>query len=72
MRKVGVHVNGNKISQARNKQLMTQRELAEEVGVTRVTIAQMETKQDRRFMPSSVRKLSKALGLPVEEIVNEQ
>lgn len=72
MRKVGVHVNGNKISQARNKQLMTQRELAEEVGVTRVTIAQMETKSDRRFMPSSVRKLSKALSLPVEEIVNEQ
>ena len=72
MRKVGVHVNGNKISQARNKHLMTQRELAEEVGVTRVTIAQMETKSDRRFMPSSVRKLSKALGLPTEEIINEQ
>lgn len=72
MRKIGIHVNGNKILQARNKRLLTQGELAEEVGVTRVVITQMETKPERRFMPSNVRKLSETLGLSIEEIVKGQ
>lgn len=72
MRKLGVYVDGANILQARNKKLMSQRELAEAVGVTRVTITQMETKPERRFMPSKVRKVSETLGLPIEQVVKEQ
>jgi DNA-binding XRE family transcriptional regulator len=72
MRRAGIYVNGNKISQARYKQLMTQGELANIVGVTRVAIAQMETKPERRFMPSNVRKVSEALGLSIDEVVKDK
>lgn len=50
--------------------MLTQRELGELAGVSRDAIARLET-TDRSALPSTGRKLAKALGVPPAELMGD-
>ena len=52
---------------ARHRAGLTQRELAERAGVTRVTIGLLE--RGRGCRPGTARKLSEALSVPIAELM---
>ncbi len=58
---------GNHVKEIRARQGMTQAQLAELVGVARVSIVSIE---NGRFMPTieTALRISKALGVPMEQI----
>ena len=54
----------------RHRVALTQRELAQRVGVTYATIARIETgKQEAR--PTTLRKIAAALGVQPAELIDE-
>lgn len=58
---------GNKIKEIRAELGMTQAQLAERVGVARVSIVAIET---GRYIPTieTALRISKALGVPVDQV----
>lgn len=58
---------GNDLKEIRSKLGMTQAELAEQVGVARVSIIAIE---NGRFIPTieTALRISQALGIPIEKI----
>lgn len=63
-----VHKNvGNKLKETRTKLGMTQAELAEQVGIARVSIIAIE---NGRFIPTieTALRISQALNLPIERL----
>lgn len=59
---------GFKLKEARESQNITQQELAEKSGVSRVTIALIESGHTKDVLSSTILKLANALGKPVEDI----
>lgn len=57
---------GEKIKQLRLKKLMSQKDLAEAAGVSRVTISSIENKKRNSFSTSTLNKIGKALGVTVD------
>ena len=54
----------------RERQALTQRELADLAGVSRTTIVTLEQGADSPY-PSTVRKLARALGVTPAELMND-
>ena len=54
----------------RERQALTQRELADLAGVSRTTIVTLEQGADSPY-PSTVRKLARALGVAPAELMND-
>ncbi len=59
---------GNKIKEYREKENMTQTELSEKSGVSRVTISQLEQGVDRNTTSRTLLKIARALNTTVENI----
>jgi transcriptional regulator with XRE-family HTH domain len=53
----------------RERKALTQQQLAEKAGLTRVTVARVETGREEPY-PTTVRKLADALGLEPEELMD--
>lgn len=54
----------------RDRAMLSQRELAELSGVSRDAITRLESK-DRSALPSTGRKLAKALGVEPQELIGD-
>ena len=61
---------GNEIRKIRAKFKLTQAELAEKLGVTQQRVAKME--KQKTVTLEMVRRISKALGVSVKELVNNE
>ncbi len=59
---------GNKIKEYREKMKMTQTELSEKSGVSRVTISQLECGVERNTSSKTLLSLAKALDTTVDKI----
>lgn len=59
---------GNKIREYRKKKKMTQAELAQKSGVSRVTISQLEAGIERNTSSKTLLSIAKALNSTVDEI----
>lgn len=57
-----------RLREVRERQLVTQVELAEKAGITRAAISRIEQGGEARI--STVRKLAAALGVAAEELVD--
>jgi transcriptional regulator with XRE-family HTH domain len=53
----------------RERKALTQQQLAEKAGLTRVTVARVEAGLEEPY-PTTVRKLANALGLEPEELMD--
>ena len=63
-------LDGEKLRRMRRRKALSLRALAEMAGVTYETVQRLETTR-RPAMPSTVRKLSDALGVEPEELMKE-
>lgn len=59
---------GYRIKEIREKKGMTQEELAEKSGVSRVTISGLESGKEKNASSKTLLKLASALGTSVEKI----
>ena len=59
---------GYKIKELREKMRLTQQQLAEKSGVSRVTIAMLETKKDYATTTKTLVKIANALNTTVDAI----
>ena len=59
---------GDKLRRIRDDLSLSQRELADEAGVSPATINKIETGQVDRPHPSTMRKLAKALGVEPRDL----
>lgn len=59
---------GNKIREYRKKKKITQAELAQKSGVSRVTISQLEAGIERNTSSKTLLSIAKALNSTVDEI----
>ena len=59
---------GNKIREYRKQKKMTQAELAQKSGVSRVTISQLEAGIERNTSSKTLLSIAKALNSTVDEI----
>ena len=59
---------GFKLKKARMQRNLTQQELADKSGVSRVTIAMIENGQTRDVMASTLLKLANALDMSVSDL----
>lgn len=59
---------GYRIKQIREEQGMTQERLAQESGVSRVTIWALETSKNRTTTTKTLSKIAKALGTTVDNL----
>jgi transcriptional regulator with XRE-family HTH domain len=64
-----VKIDGAKLKRERERKALSMRDLAERSGVSYVTIWRLEADEGGPTRPSTVRKLSDALGLEPESIV---
>jgi transcriptional regulator with XRE-family HTH domain len=60
--------SGQRLKEAREEALLSQRELAEKAGINHVTIARLESGAARDPHMRTVRKLSVALGVPAAKL----
>ena len=63
-------MNAN-LRRLRELRVLSQRELAARAKLSVTTVNRVETGQ-RKPMPSTIRKLAKALGVPPEDLLAEQ
>lgn len=59
---------GNKVKDFREQKGMTQLELAQKSGVSRITISQIENGVERNTTTKTVLNIAKALGTTVDEL----
>lgn len=59
---------GNKIREIRESLHMTQEELSEKSGVSRVTISAMENGAERNTTSKTLLSLARALGVTIDQI----
>jgi transcriptional regulator with XRE-family HTH domain len=64
-----MRVNAETLRHHRLRQALTQKELAEAAGVSYVTISRMENGQGGPVKPPTLRKISNALGLTPETLI---
>jgi transcriptional regulator with XRE-family HTH domain len=68
--KVVMEVDVDKLKRLRRERVLTIRELADEAGVSKTTISNIENGQ-REAYPSTIRKLARALEVPPSELVHQ-
>lgn len=65
-----MRLDGQKLRQARERQLLTIRELAELAGLGFVTVWRLENRVTQSVRMSTVRKLAQALAVSADELVD--
>ena len=65
------HISPDSLKRIRDKRLLSQRELAQEAGLSPTTILKLEAGRVEDSHPRTVRKLAKALGVDPAELVGE-
>ena len=67
-----VYLDGERLRRLSLERGLTQRELADKAGMSQSTIVLLERRgRSERFHPSSVRKLSGALGVEAAELLED-
>lgn len=67
-----VYLDGEKLRRLRLERGLSQRELADKAGMSQSTIVLLERRgRSDRFHPSTVRKLSGALGIDAAELLKD-
>ena len=67
-----VYLDGERLRRLRLERGLTQRELADKAGMSQSTIVLLERRgRSERFHPSTVRKLSGALGVNAAEFLED-
>ncbi len=64
-----MQIDGEKIRRARERQVLSLRELAEKSGVTYVTLWRIETGATGPARPATIRKIAAGLGVPPESLI---
>ncbi len=62
-------ISGEKLRAARDRRLLSQRELAEKAGLSPTTILKLEADRVDDPHPRTIRKLAEALGVDPTELV---
>jgi len=65
-------VDANKLAKLRMDAFLTQREVAEKSGITRETLARMETLSDKYFGSNSVKSVAKVLNVNPNELIKSE
>ncbi len=65
------HISPDSLKQARDKRLLSQRELAAKAGLSPTTILKLEAGRVEESHPRTVRKLAEALEVDPAELVGE-
>ncbi len=65
-------MTGPRIKQARIEKHMTQRELADKVGITRIALARIESSDVPNMKASTAVAMSKALELPLDFLLCDE
>jgi len=65
-------VDANKLAKLRMDAFLTQREVAEKSGITRETLARMETLSDKYFVSNSVKSVAKVLNVNPNELIKSE
>ncbi len=65
------HISPDSLKQARDKRLLSQRELAAKAGLSPTTILKLEGGRVEESHPRTVRKLAEALEVDPAELVGE-
>ena len=68
--KVAMEVDVNKVKRLRKERVLTIRELANEAGVSKTTISNIENGQSEAY-PSTIRKLARALEVQPSDLVRQ-
>jgi transcriptional regulator with XRE-family HTH domain len=68
--KVVMEVDVDKVKRFRKERVLTIRELADEAGVSKTTISNIENGQSEAY-PSTIRKLARALDVTPSELVRQ-
>ena len=68
--KVVMEVDVEKVKRLRKERVLTIRELADEAGVSKTTISNIENGQSEAY-PSTIRKLARALEVTPSELVHQ-
>jgi transcriptional regulator with XRE-family HTH domain len=67
-----VYLDGERLRRLRLERGLSQRELADKAGMSQSTIVLLERRgRSERFHPSTVRKLSGALGIDASELLED-
>jgi transcriptional regulator with XRE-family HTH domain len=67
-----VYLDGERLRRLRLERGLSQRELADKAGMSQSTIVLLERRRrSERFHPSTVRKLSGALGVNASELLED-
>ena len=67
-----VYLDGERLRRLRLERGLTQRELADKAGMSQSTIVLLERRgRSERFHPSTLRKLSGALGVDAAELLED-
>jgi transcriptional regulator with XRE-family HTH domain len=67
-----VYLDGERLRRLRLERGLSQRELADKAGMSQSTIVLLERRgRSERFHPSTVRKLSGALGVDTAELLED-
>ena len=62
-------ISGDRLRRARDKRLLSQRELAERAGLSPTTILKLESRRVDEPHPRTIRKLADALEVDPDELV---
>ena len=62
-------ISGKKLREARDRRLLSQRELAEKAGLSPTTILKLEDDRVKEPHPRTIRKLAKALEADPADLV---
>ena len=68
--KVVMEVDVDKVKRLRKERVLTIRELADEAGVSKTTISNIENGQSEAY-PSTIRKLARAFDVTPSELVRQ-
>lgn len=64
-------IDGERLRRARERRALSQGELAEAAGVSRLTVGRFERGESIAAQPATVRKIAAALGVEPAELIDE-
>lgn len=65
------NVDGQKVRDARRRAALTLRELADQAGISYVTLHRIETAKTGEAYPTTLRKIADALGVAPVDLMSE-